>query len=179
MKVFSVLGSPRRKGNTSVILERFLQGIRENHVGVEEYVVFLHEKSIKPCMACDSCKTGTKTCVVDDDMQRLYGEVKKADLIVFATPIYWWNMSSQLKTFLDRLYALDYENDFRNKRFVLLMTYGGEDPNSGALLLEKSLREVCEFLAMDFAGSFGLCSENPSEQNDKLIEEAYKLGKKL
>ena len=179
MRVFSVLASPRIKGNTSVVLKRFLEGVRENHSGVEEYTAILHEKSIKPCMACDNCKTGPKVCVISDDMQQLYREVEAADVIVLATPIYWWNMTAQLKTFIDRLYAMDFEKSFKGKRLVLLMTYGGEDPNSGAEIVEKSFREICEFLSMEFTGKFGLCSENPIELRERSLEEAYSLGRKL
>jgi len=112
-------------------------------------------------------------------MQQLYREVEAADVIVLATPIYWWNMTAQLKTFVDRLYAMDFEKSFKGKRMVLLMTYGGEDPNSGAEIVEKSFREICEFLSMEFACKFGLCSENPIEIRERALEEAYSLGRKL
>jgi multimeric flavodoxin WrbA len=56
-----------------------------------------------PCPGCDKCKNDGESCVIEDDMLDLYGEVVAADVIIFSTPIYWWNMSAQLKTFLDRL----------------------------------------------------------------------------
>ncbi|WP_180979937.1 flavodoxin family protein [Mesotoga sp. B105.6.4] len=56
-----------------------------------------------PCPGRDKCKNDGESCVIEDDMLDLYGEVVAADVIIFSTPIYWWNMSAQLKTFLDRL----------------------------------------------------------------------------
>lgn len=176
MRIFSVMGSPRLKGNTVLVLDNFMKGMREGHDQLELKSVFLHGKKIEPCAGCNKCKTDSESCVIGDDMLDLYGEVVAADVIIFSTPIYWWNMSAQLKTFLDRLYALDYEKAFKGKKFVLLMTYGGEDPNSGAEIVEKSMREICDFVSMEFSVSFGMCSELSEDERKEALIKVYNLG---
>jgi len=109
-------------------------------------------------------------------MLDLYGEVVAANVIIFSTPIYLWNMSAQLKTFLDRMYALDYEKAFKGKKFALLMTYGDEDPNSGAEIVEKSMREICDFVSMEFVASFGMCSELSEDERAQALVKVYDLG---
>ena len=142
--------------------------------------VFLQSQDIAPCTGCGSCKNGLDTCIIEDDMQRLYPLIRAADVLVFATPIYWWHMTAQLKTFLDRMYALDFEAGFPGKKFVLLMTYGGEDPNTGAQILEKSMKEIMEYLDMEIACIYGVCTgTTPMASNDKALQKAYALGKQL
>jgi len=85
-------------------------------------------------------------------------------------------MSAQLKTFLDRLYAFDYEKAFKGKRFVFLMTYGGEDANSGAVIEEKSMREICDFVSMELSVSFKMCSALSADKRDETLEKVYNLG---
>ena len=108
MKTLSILGSPKKRGNTATVLNEYLRGAQENP-NTHNQTVFLQSKNIKPCTGCDACKKDLTTCIIEDDMQQLYESIREADVLVFATPIYWWGMSAQLKTFLDRMYALDFE----------------------------------------------------------------------
>jgi len=183
MKVFSALGSPNKKGNTAALLNEYLKGVNENHENVENTSVFLQEKDIKACRGCNACKNGLGNCVIKDDMQQLYKEIKEADIIIFATPVYWWNMTAQLKTFIDRMYALDFEKVFLGKKFTLLMTYGGANPNSGAMIVKKNLEEIVSFLGMDFVHKYGVSTgdyrEYPVDKNIEALSDVYNLGKAL
>ncbi|MBT3319437.1 MAG: flavodoxin family protein [Clostridia bacterium] len=179
MKILSIQGSPRKNKNTSALLSEYLRGAQQN-ADVYNETVYLQPMDIKPCTGCDACKTTLDTCIIEDEMLPLYDKVKTADVLVFATPIYWWHMSAQLKTFLDRMYALDFETGFPGKRFVLLMTYGGEDPNTGAQILEKSMQEIMEYLQMQIACIYGVCTgTTPMKDNPKALDKAYELGKQL
>ena len=179
MKILSVLGSPKKNGNTSALLSEYLRGAEQSEI-VQNETIFLQPLDIKPCNGCDACKTTLDTCVFDDDMQPLYDKVKAADVLVFATPIYWWHMTAQLKTFLDRLYALDFESGFPGKRFVLLMTYDGADPNSGAQLLNQTMEKIMAYLKIEIVLSHGVCTgTTPMKQNDIALRKAFDLGKAL
>ncbi|WP_024822705.1 MULTISPECIES: flavodoxin family protein [Aminobacterium] len=175
MKILALLGSPRRKGNTAALLEKFVEGAASKKVVAE--TVFLHDLHIAPCTACNACKRKQGApCVIDDDMSSLYSKVYEADVLVLATPIYWWNISAQLKLFMDRLYAADYEK-LKGKKIFLVMTYGGELPNLGPELVEKMYVDICDWLEMDFGGVVGACSELlPVAQNQDALNEAFSLG---
>ena len=182
MKILALQGSPRKNGNTAALLDDFLRGIEgSGKHGVSRFN--LANMNIKSCSACDSCKKTNTFCVVNDDMQTLYNEFLEADMLVFATPIYWWSISSQLKLFIDRLYGLnfeDYPDRFAGKRIVLILTYGGEDPNSGADLVIHMFKEIAEYTTMKIEAVIRYCSADKHiKECPEKIEEAYNIGLKI
>jgi len=103
MKIVAVLGSPRPKGNSALLAEAFLQTARERGADTEVYL--LNQMKIKGCQGCGKCKTESEICVVEDDLKAVYEAVRGADLLVLASPVYFGDLSSQLKCFWDRTYA--------------------------------------------------------------------------
>ena len=184
VKLLVLFGSPRRKGNTAALLNAFLEGAQDKKE-VEIEFVNLQEKDIKPCKDCRSCrKPPYLKCIIDDDMQNLHKKVIESDLLVLATPVYWWNISAQLKLFIDRLYALAGEDGdykcFNGKKIVLLMTYAGSDPNTGAKLVVDAFKCIAEYLKVDIAGVLGVCSgEVPVNKNDKALKKAFDLAEQV
>lgn len=175
MKIGAFLGSPRRNGNTAQLLREFLRGAAENKdTAVEE--VFLQEKRIYNCTACEGCKTSTG-CVINDDMQKLYPIIKEADILVFAMPIYWWSMPGQMKTFVDRFYGLK-KNERSGKKAFVLMTYGGAMPNSGPELVERTFRDIFDYIDIDLVKVYGVCTDEyiPVEENVVALREVYEIG---
>ena len=103
--VMIALGSPRKRGNSSALAARLAAGARSGGSQVETF--WLHGMNIKPCTACGGCrKKNHVDCVIKDDMQDLYPKLRSADVIVIASPIYWFNFSAQTKLFMDRWYGL-------------------------------------------------------------------------
>jgi multimeric flavodoxin WrbA len=177
MKVLAVQGSPKKKGNTALLLEHYLRGVEENHRNVEINRVFLQEKNIAPCTGCYTCIEKNSSCVIEDDMQELYDKIIEADLLVFATPVYWWSISAQLKTFVDRFCPLSVE-DFKGKKFVLLMTYGMARPNTGPEMVENMFKEIWDHFEVDFAQTYSTCTEQylPVAENKEAQDAVYELG---
>lgn len=178
MRIAAFLGSPRQNGNTALLLKEFLRGASENEkTTINE--VFLQTKIISGCLGCDYCKT-SEGCVQDDDMQGIYTIIKEADILVFALPVYWWSIPSQLKVLIDRFYAFN-EDERKGKQVYLLMTYGGALPNSGPELVEKTFRDICEYIGSNLAGVYGVCTDEymPVAQNKEALSEVYELGKKI
>ena len=104
-KILIVKGSPRKSGNSAVLADQVAAGAQEAGAQVESF--YLHGMDISPCDACEACQASADAeCIVDDDMQLLYPKVREADAIVYASPIYWYTISAQLKLFMDRCYAL-------------------------------------------------------------------------
>jgi len=94
-------------------------------------------------------------------MQKYYPMILESDLIVFATPVYWFNMTTQLKSFIDRFYAFDYSKLANNKKVVLLTTFGAADvESSGAINIENSLKGMTEFLKLEFLHHIGVTASD-------------------
>jgi multimeric flavodoxin WrbA len=105
MKILGILGSSRKNGNTEILLDLALEEAEKN--GLDICKMPLRGKSIAPCNGCEKCvKTGK--CVIKDDMQDIYKEMLDSDGIIWATPVYFWSMSGQTKTVMDRTYALGF-----------------------------------------------------------------------
>jgi len=102
MKILAVNGSPRgKKSNTDRILQPFLEGARE--AGAETETVYLKDKTINPCIGCFTCWTKTPgVCVHKDDMPELLEKMRCADVVVYATPLYVFTVTAQMKAFMDR-----------------------------------------------------------------------------
>jgi multimeric flavodoxin WrbA len=144
----------------------------------------LDDLEIKPCTACDACRGKTDTfCIIDDDMESLYPAFIEADLVVLASPIYWWNVSAQLKLFIDRLYGLNPEENpqnFRDKKIILVLTYEDEDPNSGAELTINMFKEICDYTEMRIVGVLRYCSgKRHARECPEILEEARELVQRL
>lgn len=178
MKVLAIQGSPRKNGNTATLLKHYLQGIEKNHSNVEIKLIDVAEKNIQSCKGCQGCRNSQRKCVINDDMQEIYPHILEADLLILATPIYWWSITSQAKQFLDRFYAINSGNNFKGKKFILLMTYAGEDPNSGAEIIKNMFNEICDYLEIDFIQSYGVCTgEVLVQDNPKVQDDVYNLGR--
>jgi len=103
--ILGIVGSPRRGGNTEILMERVLAAAREE--GAETKLFSVAGKTIKPCVACDACARGkVQFCVQKDDMLDLYPLMQWADAIVFGSPVYMGTMTSQLKAVFDRARSL-------------------------------------------------------------------------
>jgi len=105
MKTIGILGSARRGGNTEILLDVALEEARD--LGGSTSKIVLRDKVIAPCDGCMGC-TQTGDCIVRDDMQEVYEQIREADGIIWATPVYYWSMSGLTKNALDRTYALNF-----------------------------------------------------------------------
>ena len=101
MEVLGLIGSPRKGGNTDILVDTLLTTAEKNGHRVDK--VYLYDVGIGPCIDCRGCKSGKHTCVLEDGMQKLYPRLDAADAIVFGTPVYWCGPSGTMKQLLDRL----------------------------------------------------------------------------
>jgi multimeric flavodoxin WrbA len=182
-QVLVILGSPRRKGNSSTLAARISRGAKS--AGAEVETVFLHALKISPCRGCNTCqKENSKGCAVKDDMQEIYPKLIKADAWVIASPIYWFTMSAQTKIFMDRCYALIAyaENPFAGKRIGIAMSYGGEDPfKSGCVNALLTFQDAYRYAGSKIVGMVYGSATDAGEiaHNKALMQEAEELGKRL
>jgi multimeric flavodoxin WrbA len=183
-KILVVLGSPRKNGNSAILATKCAEGAKE--VGADVETIFLQGLKIAPCNACDACvKKPEGGCVIKDDMIPLYKKIEQATAIVFVTPTYWFNMSAQLKLFIDRSYAIrpgKGKYAFSDKRVGIIMTYADVDPfAAGAVNALRSFQDICTFVGATIVGSVYGSAENPGDisKNEAILQAAYDLGKKL
>ena len=119
MKVLVLTGSPRKNGNSNTLADEFAKGAKEaGHEVVRFDAAF---KKVHPCIACDHCGMDGP-CVFDDDFEFVRKHIVDADCVVFASPMYYFGLSAQLKLVIDRFYAINGQIH-RPKKAVLLMTY--------------------------------------------------------
>lgn len=113
VKVLGIVCSPRKGGNTDILVHEALLG--SSLEGAETKLLMIDEYSIDPCDSCRTCKV-TGKCHIKDDMQSIYHELLQADGIIIGSPVHFWSVSGQAKILIDRTYALLYPNlQLRNK----------------------------------------------------------------
>lgn len=176
MKILILNGSPRARGKTNQMLEAFCAGLdRAGHVYDR---IDVCRKNIHGCLACEYCHTkGNGACVQKDDMQAIYPLLHSADMLVLASPIYYHNLSGQLKCCIDRFYASGSPKELSNlKSVAMFLSSGDPDMYDGALFSLKGDFE--EYLGLRVAGVFTACGEQQEVPAEKL-EEIRQFGEKL
>jgi multimeric flavodoxin WrbA len=145
-KVAAFVGSPRKGGNTDLLVQAVLKGAKVT--GADASIFYLYDYEIHSCRACYNCKKPDAAgCVIQDDMQQLYDPIREADAIVFGPPIYMGYMTGQAKTFLDRWYAFVRSPHplSSGKWFVPLLPHGRPDTTLFALTA-RWMASVFEYL---------------------------------
>lgn len=176
-KVFIVSASPRKNGNSDILADEFARGAIAAGHSVEK--VNIRNMELKFCIGCLACqKTGK--CVISDGMNELYKRVQNADVLVFATPIYYYEMSGQLKTFLDRLNPLySAENSFSS---VYLLTAAAENAKSASDNAVKGVQGWVDcFEGVKLAGvirGIGVDREG-AIRSSSVLEKAFEAGRNV
>ena len=119
-KVLILSSSPRRGGNSDTLCNEFMRGAIES--GNEAEKVFLRDKTIHYCTGCSTCSLHGKPCPQKDDAAEIIEKMVAADVIVMATPVYFYTMSAQMKTLIDRCCGL--YTEMKNKEFYFIVTDG-------------------------------------------------------
>jgi multimeric flavodoxin WrbA len=182
-KIVIINGSPREKGNSVLLAGEVARGASEKSAQVE--VFNLQQFTITPCNACDACrKENARGCVVNDDMQVLYPKLASADVIVIASPVYWFSVSAQTKLFIDRFYGLGEHpnNVLKGKKMAVVLTYADADPFiSGAVNALRMYQDIFRYVGAEFAGMvYGSAwKEGEIAANQAVMEKAYEMGKIL
>lgn len=172
MKILILNGSPRLNGNTMHMVNAFKQGAEDAGHSVQiEYVAHMN---IRGCMACEYCHTKEKgVCVQKDDMQKLYQEILSADMLVFASPIYYFTLSAQLQSAIHRTYAIDIPKNI--KKTALIMSSGSAYVYGPAIA--QYYQSIVEYWKVENAGIF--TSNGDTNQSKEKWDELYRFGKSL
>lgn len=187
-KVLIVNSSPRNNSNSAALAAQVAAGAEE--AGHSLSFIDAAKLDIKPCKGCCACITPrSKGCVQRDGMyNEAYPLAREADVIIFASPVYWFNLSGQIKIFIDRLMAVAAPMDengkrlFASKKLGLVMAYAGDDPfDSGGVNAIRSLQDTCFYTGAAWAGAIYGSAGEPGEikKNEALLAQARAFGKGL
>jgi multimeric flavodoxin WrbA len=174
-KVLVLSSSPRRGGNSDLLCDQFTSGAKESGNDVEK--IFLRDKKINYCTGCGTCIDRAGKCSQKDDMTEILDSMVKADVIVMATPVYFYTMCGQMKTLIDRTCAR--YTELSNKQFYFILT--AADSNIPAM--ERTVEEFRGFTycldePQEKGIIYGVGAWNKGEIKSKQsMQEAYEIGK--
>lgn len=171
MKILVINGSAR-KGNTDACVNAFVEGAK----GANEVDVLEADKlNISPCKGCEACGC-TKGCVAQDDSNAIVDKVVAADLVVFASPIYWWGITAQLKTVIDKCYCKGAY--LKNKKIGLILCAGAPTDDEEYSLIKRQFELMSEYLAwnFEFFKSYYAVGRDEIANRPEALEEMKALG---
>ena len=176
MKILALTGSPRKDGNSALLADNFIKGAQEAGHHIERFDAAF--KKVHPCVACNHCGMNGP-CIFNDDFNFVREHIVDADAVVFATPMYYFGVSAQLKAVLDRFYALNGQIH-RPKKAVLLMTYANT-AESEAKPIVSHYETLLNYLGWTDAGrviASGVWTAG-AVNDTTYPEQAYELGRKI
>jgi len=177
-----ILSSPRKGSNSSALGRAVGEGF--SRAGGRAVIIDLSGLDIKPCLSCGNCQDNGGRCSQLDGMNTVYPKLKEAAVLVLATPVYMFNLSAQLKIFLDRCYALmaPEANALAGKTMAAAISYGADDlPSSGAANISNSLEDLCRYLQINWRGFVHGCGRDRDAlaKDETTLEQARAFGEKL
>jgi multimeric flavodoxin WrbA len=187
MKVLGIFGSPRRGGNTEALLKEYLRGCRDAQAEAED--VYLRDLKITPCLEIYACRKDGK-CPIRDDMQNLYGKIAAADILVLASPVFFYSVSAQAKAFIDRCQAFWSQKYLlkqpvapgkESRRGVFISVGGskGEKVFDGALMTMKYFFDSLDMVFYKSLLYRGIDEKGEILSHPTAMAEAYGLGKEM
>jgi multimeric flavodoxin WrbA len=173
-KLLVISASPRKGGNSDLLCDQFILGAEE--AGNQAEKVFLKAKKINYCMGCGTCQK-TKKCCQNDDMAEVLEKIVAADVIVMATPVYFYTMDGQMKTLIDR--TVPRYTEISNKDFYFIVTAADNSHEN----MERTLEGFRGFTScLDGANEkgiiYGTGAWNIGDiKGSKIMVQAYEIGK--
>jgi len=180
-KVLGVMGSPRRNGNTHVLVEQVLAGAAAKATSTE--TLLLADLTIRECDGCHACWAG-KPCPKQDDMNEIYPRIAESSAIVFGTPVYWYGPTALMKAFLDRFCYFNCPENrklVRGKAAALVVPFEEGDPQMASILVAMFERSF-GYLEMELVGSVlapGVTKPGEVRQQQDVMARARRLGEEL
>ncbi len=187
MKIIAFLGSPRKDGNTELLLKETIKGIEES--GFNVHVFNLNLMNIMPCQNCGGCDD-TGVCINEDDMTQIYDAIRTADRIILASPIFFFGISAQAKTMIDRCQCFWCEKYLMKKpipegkygRKGLLLLVGGMKKEIGIKCAEATAKAFFRTISVPEHKTLGFLdidTKGAILQHPTTLKDAYEAGKEL
>jgi multimeric flavodoxin WrbA len=188
-KILAINGSMRIRGNTDTLLASLLSGARNSGILVSQYA--LRDKKISDCRGCYYCYANSR-CAIQDDMQEIHGDMQSSDLLLLASPLYWWGVTGLMKTFIDRLYMYYPRANtgiIAGKKAIIMtpMHVNEKEHGEGAFRSEiepvmMTYSYILKRLGVDIVDMMffpGLTNKGDAKKNKKYMNSTYKIGEGL
>lgn len=191
-KVLGIGGSPRKGGNSDILLKRLLKGARDEGVTTEE--IQLREYQFQPCIGCERCRKDKRCTGLQDGMQLIYPKILEAGGMVLISPIYSYNMTALMKSFIDRLYSYYYFGDVRpgywssqladqgRKAIIAVVGEQATREEGGMDLTLETVRRSMKALGYDVIDELpvlGIFHKGRVREYPQVLEHAEALGRRL
>ena len=177
MNILILSGSPRKGGNTDLLVEAFVKGASQKH-HVE--VVSVRDYKVNPCMGCNACfRNEQHICVQKDDMPLIYEKMSQADMLVIASPVYFYGLSTQLKAVIDRCHN-PIRDTFKIKKTAILLVGAATLPELFDSILAQ-YQPCLNFFKLEDAGRVLVrgVKDKGDIKNTNALNEAFELGQHL
>ena len=173
MNILIISGSPRKGGNTELLAEAFAKGAAEHH---QVEIVSVRDYKVNPCLGCNACFKTNGICAQKDDMPVIYEKMSQADMLVIASPVYFYGLSAQLKAVIDRFHN-PIRDTFHVKKMALLLVGAASLPELfDAILTEYIL--CLKFFNIEDAGKVLVrgVKDKGDIKGTRFLDDAYQLG---
>lgn len=180
-RILAVMGSPRRNGNTHILVSKIVEGAKATGAVGDE--LFLGDLTIRECNGCHACWKG-KECSKDDDMRDIYPAIIRSDVIIFGTPVYWYGPTALMKAFIDRfVYFNCPENRQKIKGLSAVLAVPFEEDNlETAAGVVEFFQKSLAYLEIKLLGQIivpGVGEKGAIRSKQEFLQQAYDLGQKL
>jgi multimeric flavodoxin WrbA len=185
MRVLGILGSPRRGGNSELLLDKALEGVKS--CALDSAKVVLNELKFSPCQECGGCKK-TGSCVINDDMQSVYKKIEEAGAVILASPIFFGSLPAQVKMMVDRYqcrWAAKYllgKKDARPAKKGFLILVSATNRESFFKNAQSIVKNLFAVLGIEFKSSLYCPNvDNKAKvlEHPDCLKQAFDLGKNL
>ncbi|MBR6799444.1 MAG: flavodoxin family protein [Firmicutes bacterium] len=178
MKALLLNGSPRQ-GNTYTALEALKKGFA-NIEGLEVGEIEATNVDVSPCVACDTCGE-TGKCVFDDDTNEVIAAVLEADVVVFATPVYWWGITAQLKLIIDKMYSRGSALQAAKKKVGIIAIGEADQEDVQYELIARQFEAICGYLGWEiaFCNTYTAGAVGDLAADEKAVAEIEDLWKNI
>ena len=180
--ILGIIGSPRKNGNTHVIVSRILDGARD--AGATTESIFLGNLKILECNGCHACWKGKHVCSKNDDMNNLYPKIIESDFIIFGTPVYWFGPTAIMKCFMDRFVFFNCpanRKKIRHKAGIIAVPFEDRTLSTSELVV-RFFEKSFDYLEMRFADKIlvpGVTKLGEVGNRKHVMDKCYRLGKRL
>ena len=177
MKILLISGSPHKAGTTSVLIKAFSKGAES--AGHEVYHFNAGEKEVHPCIACEKCHSAVSACVFRDAFDEIRDMLIEADAVVFASPMYYYGLTAQLKAVIDRFYGID--EQLRTAKKTALLLACGDNTMESAECAASPFYGMVDYLGWEIADVIAAkgCYTAEDVVNTEYPEQAYELGRTM
>ncbi|MFX0183742.1 MAG: flavodoxin family protein [Candidatus Hodarchaeota archaeon] len=180
-KILGIVGSPRRGGNTDILVDEILKGAKES--GAETEKILLNQFKINPCDGCNVCfKNKNGNCKYEDDFEVIKKKMEESGTWIIGTPVYWWGPTAILKAFIDRWYQHNITRQFFGDKSIILVVASGGGSESYSRHIVGMMEDITKYVGLYFEDKIictGVGRKGEVKYRPEVLKKALNVGRKI